>query len=185
MMRNIYDLSPWFQQYGYDSRASFVAFYGNKGQDLFSNFYECREMMEYGGIQAGNTEALYQSSKFLDPELKKKFNKIKGNQAFFLARKLARHIRPDWQEIKRRVMKEVLEIKFSDPELAFVLVVTADRYLVEHCPVKGRDSYWSDDRDGSGRNELGKILMEIRGLYLSDGGVVAAPPDYRRWIKSH
>jgi ribA/ribD-fused uncharacterized protein len=183
-MENIYDLNRWFQQYGYHSELSFVAFYGNKGQDLFGNFYECHDSMTYNGITARNSEALYQGSKFTDPELKQKFNNLKGIQAFFLARKMTKYVRPDWNQIKRNIMKEILEIKFSDPVYAFALIVTADRYLVEHCPVKGRDNYWSDNKDGSGQNELGKILMEIRDFYIRSGRDLPPSEDYLKWIKT-
>ncbi len=40
-----------------------------------------------------------------------------------------------------------------------VLLSTGDSLLVEHTP---RDSYWGDGGDGSGKNMLGKILMEVR-----------------------
>lgn len=34
--------------------------------------------------------------------------------------------------------------------------------MVEHNTTSGRDKIWSDNYDGSGENNLGKLLMEIR-----------------------
>jgi predicted NAD-dependent protein-ADP-ribosyltransferase YbiA (DUF1768 family) len=47
-------------------------------------------------------------------------------------------------------------------ELKKILLETNDAYLIEHTPVKNRDKYWADDNDGSGANNLGKCLMDVR-----------------------
>jgi predicted NAD-dependent protein-ADP-ribosyltransferase YbiA (DUF1768 family) len=39
------------------------------------------------------------------------------------------------------------------------LLATGDADLIEHTAT---DAYWGDGGDGSGRNMLGKILMEVR-----------------------
>ncbi len=44
-------------------------------------------------------------------------------------------------------------------DLRAELLGTGDGELVENAP---RDYYWGCGRDGSGRNMLGKILMEVR-----------------------
>lgn len=72
-------------------------------------------------------------------------------------------------------MKEVLTQKFSDPSFRHALLLTNKAYLLEHNEVKGRDSYWSDDHDGSGANMLGKTLMEVRKSY---GGAAAPLGNY-------
>ena len=43
--------------------------------------------------------------------------------------------------------------------IAALLLSTGDAKLVEHTE---NDSYWGDGGDGSGRNMLGQILMQIR-----------------------
>ena len=80
-------------------------------------------------------------------------------------------------------MIEVIKIKFSNEEYKKVLLSTQNAYLVEHNPVKNRDSFWSDDHDGTGKNILGLLLMELREN-LGGVGVVAPPKEYTEWISS-
>ena len=80
-------------------------------------------------------------------------------------------MRPDWFKIsgtiregddamRLRVMKYVVREKFNqNPRLKKLLWETRDKKLVEHSP---HDNFWGDGGDGSGKNWLGKILMEIR-----------------------
>jgi ribA/ribD-fused uncharacterized protein len=57
-------------------------------------------------------------------------------------------------------MREAVLAKFSQhPELRAELLATGDAKLVEHTD---SDAYWGDGGDGSGRNMLGTILMEVR-----------------------
>ena len=60
-------------------------------------------------------------------------------------------------------MQTVLAAKFQDKDLRAGLLATGDAYLLEHNSVKGRDKYWSDNKDGTGKNKLGKFLMDLRG----------------------
>ena len=57
-------------------------------------------------------------------------------------------------------MRKVVRAKFAQHEdLRQVLLATGDATLVEHTE---KDRYWGDGGDGSGRNMLGRILMEVR-----------------------
>jgi ribA/ribD-fused uncharacterized protein len=57
-------------------------------------------------------------------------------------------------------MRKGLRLKFSlNPHLLELLLSTENRVIVEHTV---NDSYWGDGGDGSGKNRLGIILMEIR-----------------------
>ena len=44
-------------------------------------------------------------------------------------------------------------------DLRAILLGTGDVRIVEHTT---NDSYWGDGGDGSGRNRLGEILMQVR-----------------------
>ena len=69
-------------------------------------------------------------------------------------------LRPDWEDVKDRIMEEAVYAKFTQhPDLRRVLLGTEKAVLVEHT---ANDRYWGDGGDGSGENRLGKILMEIR-----------------------
>ena len=57
-------------------------------------------------------------------------------------------------------MREAVLAKFTQHEsLRAILLSTSDAKLIEHTE---NDSYWGDGGDGSGKNMLGRILMEIR-----------------------
>ena len=51
-------------------------------------------------------------------------------------------------------------MKFSqNPEIAKELLATGDALLIEHTR---NDDYWTDGGDGSGKNKLGLLLMQVR-----------------------
>jgi ribA/ribD-fused uncharacterized protein len=57
-------------------------------------------------------------------------------------------------------MKEALQAKFTQHSgLRSLILHTSDAELVEHTQ---NDNYWADGGDGSGKNRLGKLLMELR-----------------------
>jgi ribA/ribD-fused uncharacterized protein len=69
-------------------------------------------------------------------------------------------LRRDWDSVKDAVMLEAVRAKFSQhADLKAILLATGDAVLVEHTE---RDSYWGDGGDGSGKNRLGQLLMQVR-----------------------
>lgn len=73
--------------------------------------------------------------------------------------------REDWEEVKIGVMKEALIAKFTQhQDLKELLLSTGDAILIEHT---SNDAFWADAGDGTGRNELGKLLMEVRAELLN------------------
>lgn len=68
-------------------------------------------------------------------------------------------LRPEWEWIKDRIMREGLLAKFAVPEYREILLSTGDAELIEDAPW---DSYWGNGPDGKGQNKLGKMLMELR-----------------------
>ena len=68
-------------------------------------------------------------------------------------------LRPDWDEVKIPATLRVLRAKFSDPHWRAELLATGDAELVHHA---SWDSYWGDGGDGSGKNKLGELLMQMR-----------------------
>lgn len=78
-----------------------------------------------------------------------------------------RKLRRDWERVKVAVMREAVEAKFRQhDELRALLLDTGDATLVEHTE---NDDFWGDGGDGSGRNELGRILMAVRDRLRQDG----------------
>lgn len=136
-----------------------------QGQFL-ANFYPCKITLTINGITGSfyTAEAAFQATKWWsDPTGRAQLEGAKtGTDAFHIKRGLSN---PDnsYAGLGRDgAMKEVLTQKFSDPSLKQALLLTGEAYLLEHNEVNGRDSYWSDDHDGSGTNMLGRTLMEVR-----------------------
>lgn len=77
-----------------------------------------------------------------------------------MGRDRKRPLRKDWEEVKDDIMREALRAKFTqNKDLKKILLETGDAELVEHT---ANDNYWGDGGDGSGKNMLGKLLMELR-----------------------
>lgn len=83
-----------------------------------------------------------------------------------MGRDRKRKLRRDWESVKVGVMREAVEAKFlQHAELRTLLLSTGDTRLIEHTE---NDAFWGDGGDGSGRNELGRILMAVRQRLLDD-----------------
>lgn len=71
--------------------------------------------------------------------------------------------RGDWESVKKDIMCKALLAKFTQNEpLRRSLLSTGKRTLIEASPY---DNFWGCGADGGGKNELGKLLMEIRNLF--------------------
>lgn len=66
----------------------------------------------------------------------------------------------DWDTARNGIMGRAVAAKFAQhPDLASQLLSTGDAELIENAK---RDYYWGCGADGSGKNMLGVILMEVR-----------------------
>ena len=80
-----------------------------------------------------------------------------------LGRSRSRPLRADWETVKDDVMRRALQAKFEQhPKLQALLFSTGDAELVEHTR---NDHYWADRGDGTGKNMLGRLLMELRAAF--------------------
>lgn len=114
--------------------------------------------IDYEGIKYPSTEHAYMATKTLDLELRRECAAIPEPRE---ARQWGQRVplRPDWEDIKLRVMEDVLRVKFRHPELRRMLLDTWPGELVEGNT--WGDVFWGVC-DGWGENHLGKLLMEIR-----------------------
>lgn len=73
-------------------------------------------------------------------------------------------LRDDWEKIKLDMMFQICESKFTtNKDLKQKLLATGDKELIEYN--SWGDQFWGYDVDKQkGRNELGKVLMKIRGM---------------------
>ena len=128
----------------------------------FTNFY--RAPIQADGHTWPTTEHYFQAQKFVGTPYVGVIRKLtSAREAFQLARdpKVSRWRRSDWDGVKDDVMLKALRLKFMQHDkLQRKLLETGDKTLIEHTT---NDSYWGDGGDGSGRNMLGKLLMQVRG----------------------
>ncbi len=125
----------------------------------FSNF--SRHPIIVNGKEWKTTEHYYRAQKFEDPEIREK---VRLSVSPWVAAQIGRDpslpLRKDWDQIKESVMKDALRLKVTQhTEIKDILLSTDDNEIVEHTP---RDHYWADGGDGSGKNRLGILWMEIR-----------------------
>ena len=128
----------------------------------FSNFY--RSQVVFDGETYQSVEHAFQAAKTLNPEERANIRKADTPAQ---AKKLGRlaTMRPDWDDIKIGIMRDLLKQKFSRPMLAEKLKKSAPHELVE-----GNwwgDKFWGQSPVGYGENWLGKLLMEIRSEELA------------------
>lgn len=107
------------------------------------------------------TEHYFQAQKFEDPRDQEEVRTAGTPMlAARMGRDRKRKLRRDWESVKVSVMREAVRAKFTQHEdLARLLLATGEAKLVEHTD---NDDYWGDGGDGSGKNMLGRILMEVR-----------------------
>jgi ribA/ribD-fused uncharacterized protein len=116
----------------------------------------------WDGLRFDTSEAAYHYEKFPDwPEIRAYIkNAPSAHEAFKHAEsnKIAR--RPDWDDVKVGIMRNILRAKAAQHEyVRRKLLATGDRELVED---SWRDDFWGWGPDRNGRNLLGKLWMEIR-----------------------
>lgn len=138
-----------------------ISFYRERDHDGYmSNFYPAPIFLD--GKDYPTTEHYFQAMKFADSEaLVEKIRKQPSpGQAARLGRSRSLPLRGDWESVKDNVMRKALFAKFTQhPRLKTMLMKTHPRRLVEHTK---NDAYWGDGGDGSGKNMLGFLLMELR-----------------------
>ena len=125
----------------------------------FSNFALYPIFLE--GERWPTSEHYFQAQKFMDMAYRTTVKKANTPMlAAILGRDRKQKLRRDWESVKVDVMRRAVAAKFTQhEELRKLLLETGDAKLVEHT---GNDKYWADGGDGSGKNMLGKILMEVR-----------------------
>ena len=137
-----------------------INFYSTTGEyGCFSNF--SRHPIFLKGKRWPTSEHYFQAQKFAGTEHEEEVRKCKtAREAANMGRSRKLPLRRDWEGVKDQIMLEAVRAKFTQHEdLKEILLGTGDAKLVEHTE---NDSYWADGGDGSGKNRLGQILMQVR-----------------------
>ena len=125
----------------------------------FSNFSPHGVLLK--GVWWPTTEHYFQAQKFAGTAHEEAIRLAKTpKQAAEMGRDRSRPLRTDWEQVKDEVMRVAVRQKFyTHQDIRQILLDTNDEELVENAPT---DYYWGIGVDGSGKNMLGKLLMEIR-----------------------
>jgi ribA/ribD-fused uncharacterized protein len=125
----------------------------------FSNFF--RASIRLKGKMWPTSEHYFQTQKFAGTKQEEEVRKANSpSLAARLGRSRKLPLRREWESVKVAIMREAVLSKFTQhDDLRELLLGTGDAKLVEHTE---NDDYWGDGGDGSGKNMLGIILMEVR-----------------------
>lgn len=138
-----------------------IKFYRSTGEYGFlSNLYPCNVI--YGGIMHASSEHAYQFGKAKDGTVKGYImNAPTPHLACIVGHGLFPWMVEDgWKEKKVPRMKAVLIAKFTqNKELKEKLLATGDAALIED---SNSDYFWGVGAKGTGKNMLGKLLMQVR-----------------------
>ena len=130
--------------------------------EFLSNFWH--SPFTHDGITYPTNEHFFQAMKTLDPTERKW---IASAETPGIAKRRGRtcNLRYDWESVKDEVMLTGLRLKFSQPQLRTMLLMTGDQELVE-------GNWWHDNTWGNcscerchvihSQNRLGKLLMQVR-----------------------
>jgi ribA/ribD-fused uncharacterized protein len=125
----------------------------------FSNF--SAHSFDLDGKTWKTSEHYFQAQKYVNTEF---FDKVwaahSPRQAADIGRNRDLPRRTDWEDFKEDVMRKALYAKFtSHSQLKDILMSTNNEELVEKT---SGDYYWGCGTEGTGRNRLGVLLMELR-----------------------
>ncbi len=140
-----------------------IFFYSvNEEYGCFSNFY--KSTFELDGKIWTTVEHYYQAMKFDGyPEVQEEIRVVNwAGRTKRLANGKYRDLWEwnKWKRIRDNIMFKALLAKyFQNSDLAEMLLATGNEELIEHTK---KDKYWADGGDGSGKNRLGQLLMNVR-----------------------
>lgn len=133
----------------------------------FSNFAPFPVRID--GKKWPTSEHYFQAQKFVGDEHLEAIRKAKSPMiAARMGRSRKRPLRKDWESVKISIMRKAVLAKFKQYEdLCEMLISTGNAKIVEHT---SNDSYWGDGGNGSGKNMLGQILMQVREQLRDERG---------------
>jgi hypothetical protein len=132
----------------------------------FSNF--SAHGFELDGIYWKTSEHYFQAQKFAGTDYVEQVRRASTpKQAAALGRRRDFPLRADWEQVKDDVMRRAVRRKFeTHADIRDILLSTGDAPIVENAP---GDTYWGCGKDGTGRNMLGIILMDVRAALREQG----------------
>lgn len=138
-----------------------IKFYRERDEPYgcFSNFSQ--HSFEVDGTPWATVEHYFQAMKFAGTPHE---DAVRLAKAPMIAKTMGndreRPLREDWNIVKDDVMRRAVRAKFAQhADIRAVLLSTGHEELIEDAK---NDYYWGCGADGTGKNMLGKVLMEVR-----------------------
>lgn len=137
----------------------------NDEYGCFSNFSKYGFEME--GKYWPTSEHYFQAQKFAGSVFEEEIRQAKSPMdAARMGRDRNKPLRHDWEEVKDEIMKKAVLKKFkTHNDIRAILITTGDEEIIEETT---DDYYWGCGTNGTGKNVLGRILMEVRSILKSD-----------------
>lgn len=131
----------------------------NDEYGCFSNFAHYGFKLE--GKMWMTSEHYFQAQKFCGTEYEEIIRLLdKPMRAAEMGRNRTLPLREDWERVKDNIMRKTVCAKFKqNKEIRDILLSTGNETIIEKTT---NDYYWGCGKDGSGKNMLGIILMEVR-----------------------
>lgn len=136
-----------------------------KPYGCFSNFSAHGFILDK--LYWATSEHYFQAQKFVGTPYLEKVRQTKTpKDAAKMGRDRSLPLRHDWEQGKDDVMRSGVLQKFkTHTDIREILLATGDELLVENSPV---DYCWGCGKDGSGKNKLGQILVEVREILSNE-----------------
>lgn len=141
------DMQVFFYEHEFYPLSNFSAFrllWKGTDFDTSEHAYQFEKFQHAEGVMVG--EAITQARS--------------AHHAFSIARAHADRVRPDWNDVRVDIMRDILRAKLDQHEyIRRKLLQTGGRSLVEN---SWRDDFWGWGPNHLGKNMLGRLWMEIR-----------------------
>jgi N-glycosidase YbiA len=137
-----------------------IYFYTPREQyGCFSNFSP--HGFELDNLYWYTSEHYFQAQKFIGTFHLEQIRLVKTpKEAAKMGRERNLPLRQDWEKVKDDIMRKAVMRKFqTHQDIREILLATDHEEIVESSPI---DYYWGCGADGTGKNMLGIILMEVR-----------------------
>ena len=133
----------------------------NEEYGCFSNF--SKHGFELEAKYWITIEHYFQAQKFVGTESEEQVRlSSTPMEAADMGRDRSKPLRKDWEEVKDDIMRRAVLEKFkANNDAKKILFSTGDEEIIEKTT---KDYYWGCGEDGTGKNMLGKILMETRDI---------------------
>lgn len=137
----------------------------NESYGCFSNF--SHHPFELDGKLWKTSEHYFQSQKFIGTPYEDEIRLVESPMvAAKLGRDRSKPLRTDWEIVKDNIMRKAVLEKFkTHQDIQQLLLSIGTNEIIEKTQ---NDYYWGCGKDGTGKNMLGKILMEVRDSHKTE-----------------